>query len=301
MPDRVLYQKPDIKLQPQYRSPAGYYNWREHLVTLSAESLYAAEGHPLAAWSRTYGTSKSIGVIAYAALREKAPAVYVTAELVEALRQTDAPPIPDDLPSVLPAVHFMLPLGAFPTEVDGHSVYAITVERCGRDNITNPTPGLGSVVFRLVGNSTEREGYTSVVGSKAGEYGVEFFHDKQALDVLPQTKGVLDVCKQMEALAINLMLLLAYKPDMLQDDPHGSGVPRGFQTAKEQKRHILPTTWLGKNFTAKRREAAAKPVGSHASPQAHWRRGHWHTVRYGKGKEQRRVDWFQPVYVNPAP
>jgi len=301
MVSRIPYQKPDIELQPQYRSPAGYYKWRKYLVTLAAESLYAVEPNPLGISSPTYGTSRSIGVIAYAALKQKAPAIYVSKELMSALLQTNTPPIPDDLPLVLPVVHFMLPLGSFPTEVNGHSVYAITVERCGREKITNPTPGLGNVVFRLVGNSTEIEGYTSVVGSKAGAYGVEHFHGQQALDVLPQTTETLDVCKQMEALAVNLMLLLAYKPDMLQVDPHGSGKPRGFQTTKEQNHRLLPVTWLGKNFAAKQSTPAAKPVGSHASPLAHWRRGHWHTVRYGKGKELQRVDWFQPVYVNPEP
>lgn len=39
--------------------------------------------------------------------------------------------------------------------------------------------------------------------------------------------------------------------------------------------------------------------GHHASPKMHWRRGHFHTVLYGKGRSQRRNDWFEPVLVNP--
>jgi len=31
--------------------------------------------------------------------------------------------------------------------------------------------------------------------------------------------------------------------------------------------------------------------------QPHWRRGHWHTVRFGPGKKQSRLDYFKPVLV----
>lgn len=30
----------------------------------------------------------------------------------------------------------------------------------------------------------------------------------------------------------------------------------------------------------------------------HWRSGHWHTVRHGKGKEHTRTQWYRPTYVN---
>jgi hypothetical protein len=96
------------------------------------------------------------------------------------------------------------------------------------------------------------------------------------------------------------MLLLTYKRDLLSTDPHGSGKPIGFQTQREQRNILLPTTWLGKDFRAKGTATPSGSGGSHASPQAHWRRGHWHTVRYGEGRLQRRVDWFQPVYVNAS-
>jgi len=30
----------------------------------------------------------------------------------------------------------------------------------------------------------------------------------------------------------------------------------------------------------------------------HWRRGHLHTVKFGKGRESSRLDWFEPILVN---
>ena len=31
--------------------------------------------------------------------------------------------------------------------------------------------------------------------------------------------------------------------------------------------------------------------------KSHWRRGHWHTILQGPKRQQRKMKWFQPVYV----
>lgn len=41
--------------------------------------------------------------------------------------------------------------------------------------------------------------------------------------------------------------------------------------------------------------------GTHASPRAHLRRGHAHTVLYGVGRRERRTQWFPAVWVNGDP
>ncbi len=41
--------------------------------------------------------------------------------------------------------------------------------------------------------------------------------------------------------------------------------------------------------------------GTHASPRPHRRRGHKHTVRYGVGRRENRVQWFPAVWVNGDP
>ena len=41
--------------------------------------------------------------------------------------------------------------------------------------------------------------------------------------------------------------------------------------------------------------------GTHASPRAHRRIGHKHTVLYGPGRSERRVQWFPAVWVNGDP
>lgn len=34
------------------------------------------------------------------------------------------------------------------------------------------------------------------------------------------------------------------------------------------------------------------------SPRGHWRRGHFHTVLYGEGRRERRLQWFRPTLVS---
>jgi hypothetical protein len=38
---------------------------------------------------------------------------------------------------------------------------------------------------------------------------------------------------------------------------------------------------------------------THASPEPHWRQGHWHTILFGEGKNQSEKRWFRPIWVSP--
>ncbi len=261
-----------IEAQPQYRSPSGYYNWKTHLSMLYA--YWVGGSNALLRGGQTISSNYNLGTVARGAFTAKAPAIYVSRELVAALLNTDVPPIPEDLPVVLPVVQFMLPTGSFPTEVHGHSIYSLVVERLEVGAVLNRPTDQGNVLVRLGGFSTEREGYHSWLGNKAGGYGITSYDEQSSLDTLRPNDEVAYVIEKMRGLAVNLMLLLTYKRDLLSTDPHGSGKPIGFQTQREQRNILLPTTWLGRDFRAKKTGTPSGSGGSHASPQAHWRRGH---------------------------
>lgn len=46
--------------------------------------------------------------------------------------------------------------------------------------------------------------------------------------------------------------------------------------------------------TPERRESG---TGTHASPEPHWRRGHWRMQVFGKGREQRKRLFIRPIFV----
>lgn len=53
-------------------------------------------------------------------------------------------------------------------------------------------------------------------------------------------------------------------------------------------------------YTCGRRIGARVDDGSHASPEAHWRRGHWRQQVHGHGRSDRKLIWIEPTLVNPS-
>ena len=94
---------------------------------------------------------------------------------LEALLLTDAPPIPNDMPEVLPAVNFMLPIGVFPVDPPEHSVYSLQVCRGEPGRVRGDT-GAWRRGFRVNAFCTDLEGIATMFGSKADGYGVELFN-----------------------------------------------------------------------------------------------------------------------------
>lgn len=55
---------------------------------------------------------------------------------------------------------------------------------------------------------------------------------------------------------------------------------------------LIPTSTIV--MVAPHIENAAPGTGTHASPHAHWVRGHWHHYRHGKGRALVKLRWVQP-------
>lgn len=97
-------------------------------------------------------------------------------------------------------------------------------------------------------------------------------------------------------IALGLLLGLAHQQVEITEETPAVGKAMGF--GKSRGPQPLPCRWIGKHFKIQR-ESSPSRGGTHASPQAHWRRGHWHRVRHGQRKEQSKLLWYQPVFVNP--
>ena len=68
-------------------------------------------------------------------------------------------------------------------------------------------------------------------------------------------------------------------------------------SSRYKKRPVKIRMWdVGYHATIEHRDPQSnnkkiQKDGTHQSPRAHMRRGHWHTYLYGKGKEKRKVVW----------
>ena len=61
-------------------------------------------------------------------------------------------------------------------------------------------------------------------------------------------------------------------------------------------------TWIGKEFTQRTLKVATNNeidiIKEGSRPmRSHWRRGHWHTVLQGVKRQQRKMKWYQPIFV----
>ena len=102
---------------------------------------------------------------------------------------------------------------------------------------------------------------------------------------------------------VNMILLMNQQPDIeVEYMPPSITIPiqRGF--SKPEVFKPRPITWVGKEFS--KRIVKIYPNTDDLLPKqpgmpkrSHWRRGHWHTVLQGPKREQRRMKWYEPVFI----
>tara|TARA_R100000322_G_scaffold13727_1_gene8114 strand:+ start:206 stop:1708 length:1503 start_codon:yes stop_codon:yes gene_type:complete len=102
---------------------------------------------------------------------------------------------------------------------------------------------------------------------------------------------------------VNMILLMNQQPDIeVEYMPPSITIPvqKGF--SKPEVFKPRPITWVGKEFS--KRIVKIYPNTDNLLPKqpgmpkrSHWRRGHWHTVLQGPKREQRRMKWYEPVFI----
>ena len=97
--------------------------------------------------------------------------------------------------------------------------------------------------------------------------------------------------------AVKLMLALTARPHVIKNGV----ITRAAKVIECKHPKTRDALWspntVGWEFKAQRPAAEPGGGGTHASPRLHWRVGHYHTVLFGQGKQERRLDWFEPCLV----
>ena len=123
---------------------------------------------------------------------------------------------------------------------------------------------------------------------------------------LIEFKGVEDhIIKDHFKTVVNLILLMNQQPDIVTEEYIPSKIvplQKKYKVQSEIKPRAI--CWVGKDFTT--RVVKLKPKqdedflvvsGSKRKLRPHWRRGHWHTVLKGAKRKERKMRWYQPVFV----
>jgi hypothetical protein len=100
---------------------------------------------------------------------------------------------------------------------------------------------------------------------------------------------------------LQTMLALTYRPDLLEAEELVA-TPRRSPRAKPKA--STPPTLTPRYLTSpvaapQKARGGGAGAGTHASPTAHWRRGHWRRVPVGERESGgRKWVWIQPTFVN---
>ena len=104
--------------------------------------------------------------------------------------------------------------------------------------------------------------------------------------------------------AVNLFCLMTQQPDIISVKKSASKyvatTNKGF--ASQKMNNVPNVHWLGADFTtrfqySKKINTDLSDVNRGKPKRSHWRRGHWHTISQGPGRLQKKLRWFQPVFI----
>ena len=104
--------------------------------------------------------------------------------------------------------------------------------------------------------------------------------------------------------AVNLFCLMTQQPDIISVKKSASKyvatTNKGF--ASQKMNNVPNVHWLGADFTtrfqySKKINTDLSDVNRGKPKRSHWRRGHWHTISQGPGRVQKKLRWFQPVFI----
>ena len=114
-----------------------------------------------------------------------------------------------------------------------------------------------------------------------------------------------EIVKDHFRTVVNLILLMNQQPDIITEEYIPSKIVTLQKKYKVQS-DIKPRAicWVGKDFTTrvvklkpKQDEDLLVVAGNKRKLRPHWRRGHWHTVLKGAKRKERKMRWYQPVFV----
>jgi len=285
-----------INLRDKYRSPEGYVSWNKMLLG------FAPFGEPeyidvMKASSRQdAGSPICAGMGARVAAYLDAPAVYLTAELTEALAQTDTN-VKEPPQLVLPCFFVCLPKGIVYTP-RGHAVTSILVYTANTVKDIMPEY-MDQIKQSMIHETIEKNRNNLYIAAVAG---TDLFSSITGWEY--QNGDNLDAestatLTAVERIVKNVILIYNYQKNLITTvKPAATGTGFG-QKREHVGRSPLPTTLLGQNFLIRRPSTTSQSSGAATTTKRpHWRKGHWHTTLCGTGRKERRLKWFQPVYVN---
>jgi len=282
------YTKTESAFLFKYISPQGYYAWHK-LAKAYIEK------------SRSYSSTKLFQVFS-------APAYYVTKELLNAFLNTPVSKLKlESRPEIINNQFFLLQ--SLDINEIAYSYIDASATKQQRNDLTY------DIVIKSYLNIDKNEcRFNRKTGITLPKYknrtklnSIKF--NWSDLNRITTCKGVLPfddlttVEKEQFMIVVNLILFMNQEPDISVQYVSPSVITRPQKNSIE-KDTFKPRdiTWIGKEFTQRTLKVATNNeidiIKEGSRPmRSHWRRGHWHTVLQGIKRQQRKMKWYQPIFV----
>ena len=252
------------------QTPAGYITWQQYIKQIGLSAIQEQQKSGLTEKSRTV----------LAALCDlDLPPRYITTEMSLAWQKTKVPKLNWNTPYALPGYVLFppCPMKERPPEYFAGEWFIQAL----------------MIIYRPDGLQVFTHDVT--FDTQASLFRVAFHEMLVRPDVDYNDSSCNDQARAIALLAINSWLIHAHEPKLIEQEP---AQLRGGFGVKRQARSPLAPTWIGRNFKVRRESSPSPGQETDIKVRPHWRSGHWHTVRHGKGREQERLQWYRPVYVN---
>lgn len=257
-------------------------------------------------------TQASIHVTSSLLIRYQVPTWFVGEELCEALMKTEPPQdlLLSEIQWPMPAMLFMLPL-RFAVDYFGYEVPWITLCCVEKDAYIETDVRVHGKKVRDV---EVRNVDPFLIGTMlCWERGMPMHYDFRS----PLTRPVKDLMtapfeinapsglsehtreqdkkidEKLINLGLNLLLAMTAEPELVT--PEFMIRPANKANGVIRKRALWTPRFLGKSFRV--HYEAHSPAGTHRSPHAHWRVGHWRNQRHGPQNTLTKRLWIRPVFV----
>lgn len=308
----------------ELRVPQGYTDPRFFTFQCYASALLMRT-EPDAATNKTLVCAYTVN---NALIRYQVPTFFIGGDLLCAVAASDAP---EDMPvSQLnwpaKALLLMLPMEQSKQVVNGHEVIYISMCRVASsfstqapfdidlpEGGTMPARGvdiqthegcdeylmMNSIVVDRDGTPAEYHAILPITGAKVKDwlvYDIKFypFALSPHLDFPFDEKIDGAVAERLKQIAIQTLLAFNAAPELFEREAIIKPAKKNAD-GKVIRRALWAPNFIGRTYVLPRAKSSGE--GHHASPRAHYRRGHFRNQRHGPGNELRKLIWLQPVFV----